>query len=601
MSESMPAPAKYRLVARLGSGGMAEVYLAVSGTPQGFSKLQVLKMLRPDLNEEDRDDFLRMFQDEAKLATRLNHPNIVQSHDVGFEASQPFIAMEYLDGQPLSRVQERLWKQRRKLIWGLELFPLCQVLDALEYAHGLTDYDGTPLDIVHRDVSPQNVFVTYSGHTKLVDFGIAKTLESCKTRAGVVKGKIPYMSREQVMGQPIDHRTDLFSVGVILWETVARQSMHGQDAMFQILSRVVGGQLPHIRDVAPNAPDALVRVLDRALALAPEERYPDAGAFRDDLDAFIEQEGRVTAREVGRLVSELFSEERKQVNEAIRHAMAHPDDRYTSTGARGVFELPPTLSTLTSKILAVPQDDSQFEASAPDTTPFDQETAPPVQYGTSKASSAGRKALAIGAALLLAGIAIIAYRAAPSSERPVGVTHERPGGASTPLSRGEPADVAPAVLRETHAPVAMDSEAPRAAETGATETGAPPVRPSSHRVRIEVHPPHAQLTIDGRVVGTGEYSGAHSTDSSPAALVVSAPGYITRSRKLRFERDIDLSITLAPVPSSARALRPVAARAAAPLRKTEDPSEPRREPLYDEDFPTPKRRAAPPLDTEDPW
>ncbi len=125
--------------------------------------------------------------------------------------------MEYLEGQPLSRIQERSWATGEQLPLEMQLYVFMQMLEGLEYAHTLTDYDGTPLHIVHRDISPQNVFVTYSGHTKLVDFGIAKTLESSKTRAGVVKGKVPYMSPEQVVAGHVDHRADLFSVGVMLW------------------------------------------------------------------------------------------------------------------------------------------------------------------------------------------------------------------------------------------------------------------------------------------------------------------------------------------------------------------------------------------------
>src|SRR4051812_6413688 len=153
---------KYRLIARLGSGGMAEVFLAVTGNPRGFNKLQVLKVLRTDLPEQERADFVRMFRDEGRLAARLNHPNIVQSHEVGSDEGHEFIAMEYLEGQPLSNVQGRAWSL------GEEAFPLelqlhvfCLVLEGLDYAHTLTDYDGRRLNIVHRDVSPQNVFITY--------------------------------------------------------------------------------------------------------------------------------------------------------------------------------------------------------------------------------------------------------------------------------------------------------------------------------------------------------------------------------------------------------------------------------------------------------
>lgn len=175
---------KYHLLATLGRGGMAEVFLAVIQGPAGFSKLVVLKELRPELSSEP--EFLSMFLDEARLAARLQHPNVVQTNEVGHEGSRHFIAMEYLDGQPLSRVLSRM---RGQLPLPLHLRVLSETLAALHYAHELRDFDGTPLAVVHRDVTPHNVFVTYDGEVKLVDFGIAKATDSStETRTGVLKG-----------------------------------------------------------------------------------------------------------------------------------------------------------------------------------------------------------------------------------------------------------------------------------------------------------------------------------------------------------------------------------------------------------------------------
>lgn len=323
------------------------MYLTVSEPAHGFNKLQVLKTLRRDLTEAERPEYLQMFQDEARLAARLNHPNIVQSYDVSFDEPAPFIAMEYLDGQALSRIQERQWSTNLTCTWGVELLPICQVLEALEYAHGLSHYDGTPLNIVHRDVSPQNIFVTYTGHTKLVDFGIAKTLDSKKTRAGVIKGKVAYMSPEQVRGLPVDHRSDLYSVGVILWETVARQCMHGPEPVLDVLNRVVDGRLPSLREAAPSAPLELCRIVDRALALEPPHRYPSAAAFREELDAFVGVHGRATERELGKVVAELFAKEREEVNLAIRQALARPSPPPAAADP-DTLRIPPMLGLLGS-------------------------------------------------------------------------------------------------------------------------------------------------------------------------------------------------------------------------------------------------------------
>lgn len=365
MSDKKPTLlSKYRLMACLGRGGMAEVYLAVSQQPHGVSKLQVLKTLRRDLSDSERPEYLQMFQDEARLAARLNHPNIVQSHDVGFEEPAPFIAMEYLDGQPLSRVQERQWSTGQVNSWGVELLPICQVLDALDYAHTLTHYDGTPLNVVHRDVSPQNIFITYTGHTKLVDFGIAKTLDSKKTRAGVIKGKVAYMSPEQVRGQLVDHRSDVYSVGVILWETVARQCMHGAEPVLDILNRVVEGRLPRLKEVAPHTPDELCLIAERALACNPDSRYANASAFREDLDRFLEGKGRATERELGKVVSDLFAKERQEINQAIRTALAQP----ASAADPDTLRITPILSVFST----------WNETPAPDRTATDESARPRV-------------------------------------------------------------------------------------------------------------------------------------------------------------------------------------------------------------------------------
>src|SRR5450432_1495059 len=199
---------KYRLIAELGQGGMADVFLAMVAGPagSGFSKLTVVKRLRQNLVEDP--EFVAMLVDEARIAARLNHPNVVQTNEVGEVDNQFFIAMEYLDGQPLHRIQQRAMRARKKAKEGgsgehtlasaaedpfpkqLEYWVILNVLEGLHHAHELADYDGTPLQIVHRDVTPHNVFVTYEGQVKVVDFGIAKSVgRAAETQHGTVKGK----------------------------------------------------------------------------------------------------------------------------------------------------------------------------------------------------------------------------------------------------------------------------------------------------------------------------------------------------------------------------------------------------------------------------
>ncbi|HMJ10912.1 MAG TPA: protein kinase [Polyangiaceae bacterium] len=562
---------KFRLLARLGGGGMAEVYLAVAAGPGGFNKLQVLKVLRPDLPDADRTDFIQMFQDEARLAARLNHPNIVQSHGFGSEAGHDFIAMEYLDGQPLNRIQERGWSQEGDLPLEEQLFVLTQVLEALEYAHTLTDYDGTPLNIVHRDVSPQNVFVTYTGQIKLVDFGIAKTLESCQTRAGVVKGKVPYMAPEQVLGRRVDHRADLFSAGVMLWEAVARRRMHANDSVYETLQNLVQGDIPRLRDAAPDVPDELERIVERAIAHKPEARYDSASAFCHDVSTFLEGYRRVTAKAIGERVSGLFADERRSINDVIRQAMT--EAAHSESGSQPIHLLPNLRALATATSSVVERDrigESPTEpTAAPTTKPVRYtSTSPPVNVTPppSLRSSAPKRWLAVASAALLLGL------------------------------------VGWGVLRARNG-----SGAPATVDVLASEPAAP--QPSV-RVNLRAVPSSAVLVLGGRPLPGNPYSGALARDLNAQILEVRAPGFDTRTLELRLDRDVDLEVRLSEVetPAAAKSEKKSAPRigpgrvpARPPTRRGEQ--RPGSDDTYSE-FPEPKRSSkpgAPALDTSDPW
>ncbi|MCB9588620.1 MAG: serine/threonine protein kinase [Polyangiaceae bacterium] len=487
--------AKYRLLARLGHGGMADVYLSVSSGPGGFNKLQVLKVLRPHLTEQP--EFLQMFQDEGRLAARLNHPNIVQTNEIGAEGQRFFIAMEYLDGQPLHRVKARARESAAGFPLEMELFVLCQVLEGLEYAHGLKDYDGTPLNIVHRDVTPQNVFVTYAGQTKLVDFGIAKTLESTETQSGVLKGKVAYMAPEQALRDGLDHRADLFSVGVMLWEAVANRRMYNTRAEVEILHKLIQGEIPKIRDVVPDLPLQLEQVIERALALKPEHRYQDAASFRADLFAFLEAFRKISGRDVGERVSELFSEERTEIGEVIRHEMTDvtgPDAMPTSPET---MELPSLRgSSLAGYATPSSRGSSLVDVQAPVNLPLESPPEP-----------AGKRWLfpALAGVLLLgvAGLAMFAF------------------------TRGN---------EEALDPAAASSD---------LATKSTPAAAGSVKVHIEVSPPEAKLTLDGVALKDNPYESKYSRDENVHKLEISAPGYAKRELDLRWDRDVDLRLELA--------------------------------------------------------
>ncbi len=329
---------KYRPIVELGRGGMADVFLAVAQGQAGFNKLVVVKKMRPELGSEP--EIAAMFLDEARLAARLNHPNVVQTYEVGQEDEQYFIAMEYLDGQPLNRIRQRNGaSQFPPFPLELQIRVLADVLAGLHHAHELTDFNGTPLSVVHRDATPHNVFVTYDGHVKVVDFGIAKAAgASSETRSGVMKGKVAYMPPEQVLCLKLDRRADIFAVGVMLWEAVAGARMwKGLDEL-AILPSVAEGRIPDILAAAPSAAPELVRITRRAVAADPRDRHATAAEMQTDLENYLDTlDVRSSAREIGKYVSERFATQRAGVKRIIE---AQLSDVHWSGPARVPGSLP---------------------------------------------------------------------------------------------------------------------------------------------------------------------------------------------------------------------------------------------------------------------
>jgi serine/threonine protein kinase len=314
---------------------MADVYLALKSDRAIFNQLVALKVLRiAELQENP--ELVQMFQSESRLAALLNHPNIVHSHDVGDEEGIYYIAMEYLAGQSLSRVNERMRKNGERLPLDMLISVLCQVLDGLEYAHSLTDHLGQSLNLVHRDISPQNIFLTYSGHVKLLDFGIAKTLETNRTVTGVIKGKAPYMSPEQASGKKLDLRSDLFSVGVILWEAVAGRRLHGNLDVCGILRKLSDEEVTPIRAACPTVSVELEAVLSRALAKNPEDRFSSAGEFRRELRA-VEHHALIEPYLLGERISSLFTEERNEIARRVKEVLSKQTDDNTDESTRGTL------------------------------------------------------------------------------------------------------------------------------------------------------------------------------------------------------------------------------------------------------------------------
>ena len=277
---------RYTLLKRLAVGGMAEVYLARQSGVMGFEKFVVIKKILSHLAEDNT--FVNMFIDEARLAARLNHHNIVQIYDLGRIDDSLYIAMEYIIGESLGTLRKESYKVKQIMPAPIAAKIISGVCESLHYAHTLTGKDGGHLGIVHRDVTPPNILVTYEGGVKLVDFGIAKaTTMSQKTNTGTLKGKWGYFSPEQCTGGKIDHRSDIFSLGVVLYELVTNKRCFKIGGEFTILKRIVEDDPVAPRAINPKINSDLEFIIEKSLQKDPDDRYTTAQEMQRDLERYL--------------------------------------------------------------------------------------------------------------------------------------------------------------------------------------------------------------------------------------------------------------------------------------------------------------------------
>ncbi len=299
---------KYLLLDRIAVGGMAELYRAMMTGAEGFEKLIAIKKLLSHLTAQE--NLVNAFVEEAKLAALLQHQNIVQIYDFGSMDGDYFIAMEHLFGKDLRLILEKLEEKGRAISLEYALYITSRVCEGLDYAHHLRDLERKPLHIIHRDISPPNIFITYEGEVKIVDFGIAKAAtQNTATVEGVIKGKVSYMSPEQAGGGSIDQRSDIFSTGIILYEMLSGRRMFEGEPL-QILPKVCEAEFEPLEQVVKDLPLELYEILHRALAKDPEQRYQSSGEMLSNLEECMhENDLRPTARGLSQYMRELFQEE----------------------------------------------------------------------------------------------------------------------------------------------------------------------------------------------------------------------------------------------------------------------------------------------------
>jgi serine/threonine-protein kinase len=297
----------YEIFGKIAKGGMATIYLARDVLVQGGPI--AVKVVRHELSDDEHVD--HMFLDEAAILPRLEHPNIVKTLECGVEGHQRYIAMELLLGHTLMDLWRLCHARNVALAPEIVAWLGARVADALHFAHELTNDHGAPLHVIHRDVNPTNIFLTYEGDLKLFDFGLAKsTGRLAKSSSNIVKGKLPYLSPEQILQMPLDRRSDLFALGTTLWEMLSARRLFTREDDIATVKAVRGGPIPDVRSVAPHVPDDLAAIVHRALERNRAHRHATARELGDELDAFITLRGVSDARaRLAAILPPLFPEE----------------------------------------------------------------------------------------------------------------------------------------------------------------------------------------------------------------------------------------------------------------------------------------------------
>jgi serine/threonine protein kinase len=510
-----PRLGKYRIIGQLGRGGMADLYLAVTSGIGGFSKLHVLKLVRSD--SFDNEMAVQMFVNEARVTALLNHPNVVQTHEVGEDNGMVFMVMEFLEGQSLDLILSRSHHAGAGgLNIGARLRIVSDVLNGLHHAHELRDLEGQPLNLVHRDVTPHNIFVTYDGGIKLLDFGVAKTTSmSSPTRVGTIKGKVAYMAPEQVNnpGQ-VTRATDIFQIGLLLWEgVIGREIWQGLSEYEVLLKLSSNSALPFVPP--PDADPELVTICRRATAIIPKERYVSAEDFNRDIESYMIARGiSVAAKQVGNYVAGLFEQQRREVRDAIQRHLKDIQVEPVSPGSNVEGSPTPIVPNLISsqtqsgsghfKSLGTGSLNGTSSRLSPGSSSASHIAPTKPKWGWSKIAFS---ALIVGAALIGGLLALV-------------VDPRRTTDAQGPTAR----------------PVA-----------------ATPIEKQSEQIQlfVEAIPANARIYLDDRLLPSNPFSGRMPRDGAVHLVRAEAEGHEKASLLLRFDGDTKNVLKLPAIEASA--------------------------------------------------
>jgi serine/threonine protein kinase len=351
---------RYELIARLAVGGMAEVYLARHGELTGFKTLVVVKKVLPHLAENP--EFISMFLDEARIASLLDHPNVVRIVEVGRAENDYFLAMELVQGKPLGSLIRRSIERQQPLDPKLAALILANTAAGLHHAHGVSDAEGHPLGLVHRDVSPKNILISFEGGVKVIDFGIARAMgRISQTNTGSMKGTMGYMAPEQAKSESVDRRADVFACGVVLWETLCGKRLFRKDNDLATMQSLIYEPIP-LPSTVVEVPLALEQITMKALCRDPEQRYQTALELALALERFIGQAGGASTSHLGALMREHFASDQADWKNLVRTAheieqvstpLVSPI-KMTATGIAPITSRGSTRGTGMSTVVATP-------------------------------------------------------------------------------------------------------------------------------------------------------------------------------------------------------------------------------------------------------
>ncbi len=493
---------KYQLVRKLAAGGMAEVFLAKAAGPMGFEKTLVVKRILPELAADPQ--FVKMFLAEAKLAANLNHPNIAQIFDFGLSEGAYFIAMEHVDGPNLRKVSRRAAERSIPLPVPLCAKIISYTCEALAYAHEYIDPGtATPLSVIHRDVSPENIMLSRNGAVKVVDFGIAKAAgQPHHTETGVVRGKISYMPPEQIQGQEIDHRADIFALGVVLYELITGSKPFDARSDRTILQAILKEQIIPAVARRPDVPEPMTRILQRALDKDPDGRYPTCRHFQADLERFIVSTGEpVSAYHLATLVSQL-----RGTTSSMNLHPAVPATRSPGLSEVPAAAPPPSASSGASSRATLSPSPAGGGSDTARRHGDNAERSPATDRAALKKLSGASIAVLIGGGLIAAAAGVSIWREA---------SRRAGGGADSAELRTLGARQTPSA-----GPVRRDEsdEAAKASPGGAAEGGYPGAAVSlEFRIR-----PYATVFLDGKLLGQTPFPAVQVSEGRHFVKLVNA-------------------------------------------------------------------------------